>query len=88
MAAMVDGQMQCVSTGTILGIRIVEGVVSGGVVLSSVPCVIIACRIGIGKVAAMVDGQVQGVGAGCALVIGIGIGIPAGRGVGDSVPNV
>ena len=69
MAAMVDGQMQCVGTRTILSIPIVEGVVSGGVVGGSVPCVVVASRIGIGEVAAVVDGQMQCVGAGTVLLV-------------------
>ena len=85
---MVDGQMQCVGTGTILGVGVVEGVVSGGDVLSSVPCVVVTSRIGIGEVVAVVDGQMQCVGTGTVLSIRVVEGVVSRCIVGVAVPCV
>ena len=45
---MVDGQMQCVGTGTILSIRVVKGVVPRYIEGVAMPDIVVTNRIGMG----------------------------------------
>ena len=85
---MVDGQIQCVCAGAVLRVGIVESVVSGNIVVSSVPCVVVASRIGIGEVAAMIDGQMQCVGTGTILSIRVVKGVVPRYIEGVAMPDI
>ena len=85
---MVDGQMQCVGTGTILSIRIVESIVSGNIVVSSVPCIVVASHNATGEMAAVVDGQMQCVGTGTILSIRVVKGVVPRYIEGVAMPDI
>ena len=75
VGAVVDGQLQCVHTGTAVGVVVMLLVSSGCSVSLTVPSEALARGLSHDSVCAVVDGQFQRVHAGAAVDIVVSVGV-------------